>query len=172
MDTIFLDTETTGLNRDGSDRIVEIAILDAAGSPLMDTLINPGRRIPPEASKVHGITAGMVGSAPRIEDIENRILDIVAGKHLVIYNSAYDLPFLPAMVQSAPALVDCCMERFAAHYGDWNSYHGNYKWKPLDFAARFIGYQWTGTAHRAMADALACRAVWFFLDHVQDWRVA
>lgn len=172
MDIVFLDTETTGLNQDGSDRIVEIAIVDAAGSPLMDTLVNPGRRIPPAASKVHGITAGMLTTAPRIEDIENRILDIVAGKQLVIYNSAHDLPFLPTMVQAAPARVDCCMVRFAEHYGEWNSFHGNYKWKPLDFAAKFIGHKWTGTAHRAMADALACRAVWFFLDHIQDWKVA
>lgn len=172
MDTIFLDTETTGLNRDGSDRIVEIAIVDAAGSPLMDTLINPGRRIPPEASRVHGITAGMVASAPRIEDIENKLLDIISDKRLVIYNAAYDLPFLPDMVRASTGDVDCCMIRFADHYGEWDSYHGNNKWKPLDFAARFIGYEWTGKAHRAMADALACRAVWYFLDHVQDWKVA
>ena len=42
------------------DRIVEIALVDEEGNVLLDTLVNPNRRIPVEASRVHGITDQMV----------------------------------------------------------------------------------------------------------------
>jgi DNA polymerase III epsilon subunit-like protein len=99
------------------------------------------------------------------------LTDALSGRHLVVYNLDYDLGFLPALVAGAPRKMSCAMIRFAEHFGDWDEFHGNYRWKSLDFAARFIGYQWVGKAHRAMADALACRAVWHFLDHVRDWEV-
>ena len=41
MDTVYLDTETTGLYPEHGARIVEIAILDDDGRPLLDTLVDP-----------------------------------------------------------------------------------------------------------------------------------
>ena len=57
-DPIFLDTETTGLDKYAE--LCEIAILDAAGHILMDTLVRPLTLISPEASAVHGIIDRMV----------------------------------------------------------------------------------------------------------------
>ena len=34
------------------------------------------------------------------------------------------------------------------------------RWRKLNEAIDEIGYQWEGTAHRALSDTLACRAVW------------
>ena len=36
---------------------------------------------------------------------------------------------------------------------------GDGRWQKLDVACKRVGHQWTGTAHRALADALACRSV-------------
>ncbi|MFJ2900325.1 exonuclease domain-containing protein [Streptomyces sp. NPDC087218] len=58
----ILDTETTGLDYDS--RIVEIAVTTAAGTVLLDTLVNPGAPIPAEAAAIHGITDVMVADAP------------------------------------------------------------------------------------------------------------
>ena len=52
------DLETTGLNP-RSDRIVQYALIgsDVDGSHINQTaLVNPRRSIPPESSRVHGIT--------------------------------------------------------------------------------------------------------------------
>ena len=57
-----------------------------------------------------------------------------------------------------------CMLRFAPVYGEWNQYHGNYKWKSLSTAANYVGYKWKGDVHRALADTLACRAVWNYME--------
>jgi oligoribonuclease (3'-5' exoribonuclease) len=40
VETVYLDTETTGINP-GHDDLVEIAILDDGGSPLVNTLVRP-----------------------------------------------------------------------------------------------------------------------------------
>ena len=42
MQTLFLDTETTGLTPP-NDKLVEIAIVDDGGDTILDTLINPER---------------------------------------------------------------------------------------------------------------------------------
>lgn len=47
------------------------------------------------------------------------------------------------------------MARFNQKYGGKNS---------LANAARIVGHVWTGEAHRALADALACRSVWLHLE--------
>jgi hypothetical protein len=35
----------------------------------------------------------------------------------------------------------------------------------LDIAAKHVRHRWTGSAHRALADAQACRSVWLFLEN-------
>jgi len=38
-------------------------------------------------------------------------------------------------------------------------------------AAKFIGHKWNGNAHRTLADAMACREVWLFLDKHESAKV-
>src|SRR3972149_6945856 len=55
----FLDVETTGLDPYLGDRVCEIAILKTRSGKILDkfeTLINPGRGMPPQAVSVNGIT--------------------------------------------------------------------------------------------------------------------
>ena len=59
---VILDTETTGLYDPA--RIVDIAVTTAAGDVLLDTLVDPGVPIPPEATAVHGITDADVAGKP------------------------------------------------------------------------------------------------------------
>ncbi|MCP3870763.1 MAG: hypothetical protein GY703_22255, partial [Gammaproteobacteria bacterium] len=44
-----------------------------------------------------------------------------------------------------------------------NHNKNNYKWKKLAFAADYVLYRWQGTAHRAIHDCMATRAVWHYL---------
>jgi DNA polymerase-3 subunit alpha (Gram-positive type) len=94
--TIF-DTETTGLNPESGDRIVEIAAVRIKGDlRLADftTLVNPERPICEEAFQVNRITADLLVNAPKIEEILPKFLDFIAGTCLCSFNAAFDLGFL------------------------------------------------------------------------------
>lgn len=92
LNPVFLDTETTGLG--DSDRIIEIAIVDMQGTPLLNSLINPGMQIPAEASRVNGITNNMVTNAPLWREIWPKVEEILRGRLIGIYNAEYDLRML------------------------------------------------------------------------------
>ena len=59
MREIVLDTETTGLNPSGGDRIVEIGCIELvnhlATGEVYHQYINPERDMPEGAFKVHGL---------------------------------------------------------------------------------------------------------------------
>ena len=93
--TVF-DLETTGMSP-VNDRIVEIAALrvDLTGEfSEYHTLLNPGRKIPPGASRVHHITDEMVADAPRFQHIGHDFLEFARNSTLVAHNARFDLSFL------------------------------------------------------------------------------
>ena len=93
--TVF-DVETTGRSP-VYDRIVEIGALriEKDGSESrFSTLINPGRRIPYSASRIHHITNDMVVTAPRFEEIAQDFMTFISGSKLVAHNARFDLSFL------------------------------------------------------------------------------
>lgn len=151
---LYLDTETTGFSAYAGDAIVEIAIVDDTGRTVIDTLVNPGCHIPWQARNVHGITDSMVRRKPTLEQLLPRICELIAGEHLVIYNAAFDTQFFPDRLRQA-RMVSCAMTRFADVLGG--------PWQKLEVAAHHVGHRWTGDAHRALEDALACRSVWLWL---------
>ena len=58
---VVLDLETTGANPHGKDtEIIDIAIVDEDGIPLVSTLVRPSVAIPEEVTAIHGITDEMV----------------------------------------------------------------------------------------------------------------
>jgi DNA polymerase-3 subunit epsilon len=151
---VYLDTETTGLSAASGDTIVEIAIVDHNGRPLIDTLVNPQRAIPWQATKVHGIRDDMVRGKPTLGQILPDIRNAIRGKELVIYNASFDVSFFANRLADAAA-VRCAMKAFNAARGG--------RPHKLATAAEHVGHAWSGTAHRALADALACRSVWEWL---------
>ncbi len=120
METVYLDTETTGLSPGNGARIVEIAILDDDGRPLLDTLVNPDCEIPDEASSIHGITDRMVADAPTFASLDSEITSVTSGRHVVIYNAGFDTRFFPDGLERA-GRVSCAMLAFAEEYGEKES---------------------------------------------------
>lgn len=94
---VFLDFETTGTNV-AEDKIVQIAMLKVHPSgekEVKKTLVNPGKPIPPGATKVHGITDEMVENSPSFKQLSKGILAFIAGCDLAGYNSdRFDIPLL------------------------------------------------------------------------------
>lgn len=161
-DTLFLDTETTGLGY-GAE-IVDIAVLDADGNALLETLVRPNRPIPHEASRVHGITDDLVIHAPSWPDVHRELTGLIDdARRIVIYNKQFDVGIMRQVSQEARlpelrARWECAMEAFAKYRGEWNFKYGNWRWHKLDNAARMFGV-YAPQAHRARADAALCRQV-------------
>jgi DNA polymerase III epsilon subunit family exonuclease len=94
--TIF-DTETTGLEPESGDRIVEIAAFRFRGEDKIatfQTLINPHRPISAAAFEVNKITQDMLQSAPGPEAAIPRFLDFIKNTCLCSYNATFDIDFL------------------------------------------------------------------------------
>lgn len=150
--TVFVDTETTGLNQDGTDEVLEIAIVDSDGVTLLNTLVCPARHTAwPEAQKIHGICPQDVANAPTMASLLPKIAAICTGKMVVFYNAPFDTSFFP--VNFFPSAA-CAMRR----YSELNS--AGASWVKLSDAATESGYSALGKYHRAQADALACRHIW------------
>lgn len=133
-DWVVLDTETTGLG--GDDQIVQIAIIDCQGTPLLNTLVKPTISIPAEASRIHGITNEMVQDAPSWPVVRELVRAAIKDKIVLIYNAEYDTRLIrqcdrvhgcePFDFQYA-----CAMEQYSQWVGEWNDWHGNYRWQRL-----------------------------------------
>src|SRR5690606_35895048 len=87
---------TTGL--EDSDRMVQIAGLRIARGRLtgesFETLVNPGRAIPPRATAIHGISDAMVADAPGPDMALTSFHHFAQDAVLVAHNAPFDMGML------------------------------------------------------------------------------
>lgn len=91
------DVETTGLEPNSGDRIVEIAAVKAEGERIIDrfhSLINPDVPISHAAFEVNGISSEMLKNAPKPDKIIPKFMDFVKRNVLFAYNANFDAGFL------------------------------------------------------------------------------
>lgn len=96
--TVF-DTETTGLNPSKGDEIIQIGATRILNGKLLqgegfEQLVDPQRSLPPESSKIHGITPEMLVGQPVITKVLPALHDFAADTVLVAHNAAFDMRFL------------------------------------------------------------------------------
>lgn len=100
MREIILDTETTGLNPEKGDRLVEIGCLEIINRiPTGQTLhlyINPQRDMPEEAFRIHGLSIEFLSDKPLFAEIADAFLAFIGDSPLVIHNGSFDLAFINA----------------------------------------------------------------------------
>ncbi|OUS05624.1 DNA polymerase III subunit epsilon [Rhodobacterales bacterium 52_120_T64] len=100
MREIVMDTETTGLDPNSGDRIVEIGAVELFNHmPTGKTYhqyINPQRDMPEGAFAVHGLSAEFLSDKPLFKDIAQEFLDFAGDSKMVIHNAAFDMKFLNA----------------------------------------------------------------------------
>jgi DNA polymerase III epsilon subunit-like protein len=154
-DALFLDTETTGLDEDA--QIIEIAILDRHGNPLIDTLVRPTVEIPADAMAIHGITNEMVANAPAWPEIHSQVGAVLHGREVIAYNAAFDVRLLEQDARrhkmTPPSFVPrCAMEASLRVAGLWAT---GKTFERLETALSRVGALRQGTAHRAKDDCLS-----------------
>jgi len=100
MREVVMDTETTGLDPDTGDRIVEIGGVELYNhmptGRVYHQYINPERDMPEGAFAVHGLSAEFLSDKPVFKAIADAFLEFVGDAKLVIHNASFDMKFLNA----------------------------------------------------------------------------
>ena len=104
MYEVFLDTETTGLSFRDGHKIVEIACIETKDliptGNVFHKLINPKRRMPEEAFKVHGFSEEFLKDKETFDKISDQFLSFIKEKKIIIHNASFDLGFLDGELSS------------------------------------------------------------------------
>ena len=149
--TLIVDVETTGLlTKDPKTEVVSISIINTAGIPVLSCLVNPGRPIPLEVQKVHGIDDRMVKDCPPWSIVGRWVTNTLLEKHVVCFNAGFDVHLITTLFQRyeqpIPEFeVSCAMEAYSAFVGEWSKSKGDYKWQKLPKLAY-------GKAHDSLID--------------------
>lgn len=112
MRQIFFDTETTGLDPDKGDRVVEIGCVEMVDRQLtgrhLHLYLNPERDMPEEAFRVHGLSAEFLSDKPKFAEVARQVTEFLAGAQIVIHNAAFDVGFMNAEFAriGAPPVAD------------------------------------------------------------------
>lgn len=94
---VVFDIETTGLNTE-TDQIIEIGAVKLEYGKIVeyyDTLIDPNREIPPDASRINHIYDDDVKNSPYIEDVLGFFMEYIKGYKLIAHNgNGFDFKIL------------------------------------------------------------------------------
>jgi DNA polymerase-3 subunit epsilon len=149
-----VDVETTGMRAGASDRITEIAVVVVHGGRrevVFDSLVNPGRPIPPAICAITNITNEMVQRAPTFAEVADQVLAALAGRVFVAHNARFDWGFISAEVRRARDLAldgpRLCTVRLARRLVKGVRSCG------LDNLTQYFGFA-NPARHRAAGDAL------------------
>lgn len=110
MREVVLDTETTGLDPRTGDRVVEVGAIELVGHVAtgrrFHAYLNPGRPMPEEAFKVHGLSDAFLADKPTFDAVAGELLDFLGDAPLIAHNAGFDMAFLSAELVRAgrPAL--------------------------------------------------------------------
>lgn len=155
---VAFDLETTGIDFE-KDRIVQIALVRVEPDgrrATFATLVNPQRPIPPEATRIHGISDLDVQDAPLFAQIRIQVEEIFKNADLAGFNSVkFDLPLLQAELKRAGGLLDL---RGVRHLDAMRIFHAMER-RDLTAACRFYCGKDFAAAHDALADAEAALEV-------------
>ncbi|MCJ7624506.1 MAG: 3'-5' exonuclease [Anaerolineaceae bacterium] len=168
---IYLDTETTGLK--DNDEIVEIAIIDHDGSILFDELVRPAKKIPFDATRIHGITDSMVASARKWPVIWPLVRIIIISRMTGIYNAEYDVRMMKQSFTNYGLPWKDTLRTFdvialySKYYGEWDSRRASYRYQSLKKAGGHFRIP-LQNSHRAKDDCLLTRDV---LHHIANSKI-
>jgi DNA polymerase-3 subunit epsilon len=151
---VVFDLETTGVDL-ANDRIVQLAMIRVepeGGEEVFESLVNPERPIPPEATKVHGITDDDVRDQPTFAQIRGPVERMLAGADLAGFNSiAFDQPMLRAELDRVGSTLDLA----AARHLDAMVIFKRMERRDLTAAYQFYCDKELRDAHSALADTRA-----------------
>jgi DNA polymerase III epsilon subunit-like protein len=154
---VFVDVETTGIDAK-TNAVVEVACQLVDGGRLVATfesLVDPGRPIPPFVTGIHGIDDAMVRGKPTLGEIVPTVLRLADGAVVVAHNAAFDRRFLTCLAGHPSA----CSWRLASRVVPEAPNHKNQTLRAF-FGVR-DPHLHGRRPHRALADVIVTRHVFF-----------
>ena len=98
MRELVLDTETTGLDPENGDRIVEIGIIELNNhiktGRQFHYYINPERESDIKAEKIHGLSRDFLSDKLKFRDIAEELVEFISDSKIIIHNAKFDVSFL------------------------------------------------------------------------------
>ena len=154
---VALDLETTGLNPK-NDLIIEIGAVrfnENGVEAEWDTLVNPGRPIPPQITQLTGISNQMVMNAPFIQEVLPDFAAFVGDSPVLGHNIDFDLAFLNRHnILTRNEKIDT-YEMASVLLPTASRYN-------LEALAQSLGFP-PDEAHRALEDSRTCYQVYQYL---------
>ena len=131
MREIVFDTETTGLDPNQGDRLVEIGCIELVNrfpsGRTFHCYFNPERDMPEPAFKVHGLSIDFLEDKPLFVHKVEELIEFLGDAPLIAHNAMFDLGFLNAELERAKKsvvsrerLVDTLMLARRKHPGGSN----------------------------------------------------
>lgn len=98
MREIIFDTETTGLDPQSGDRMVEIGCVEMVNrvetGSTFHAYFNPERSMPSAAEAVHGLSDAFLANKPLFAQQASELLEFLGDSPLVAHNAGFDIGFL------------------------------------------------------------------------------
>ncbi len=159
-----IDTETTGLDPAGGDEIVAIGAVRIVRNRIVhedcfEQLVNPGRDIPFEAYRIHGIDPTMVSDKPDIDTVLPALKRFVSDTVIVGHDVGFDMKMIKmkekssAAVFNNPVLDTLLLSAML---------HPIYKQHNIESIAARLGVNIVGR-HTALGDAVAAAEIFLKL---------
>lgn len=153
--TVIIDTESTGiLSKDPDTEICQVSVINVEGKPLVSLMVKPNKPMGEEVIGIHKITNEQVAGQPTFPQIAKVLSFILEGKHVVCYNSAFDVKLLWTLFKKynlpVPKVsgVSCAMEKYSEFKMEWNEKKDGFKWHKLPKLA-------AGEAHDSLVDCMS-----------------
>ncbi|MCL4671551.1 MAG: DNA polymerase III subunit epsilon [Sphingomonadaceae bacterium] len=104
MREIVFDTETTGLDPQSGDRMVEIGCVELVNrvetGATFHAYFNPQRDMPAQAEAVHGLSAAFLSDKPLFGALADDLMAFLGDAPLIAHNAAFDFGFLNAELKA------------------------------------------------------------------------
>ena len=159
---VSLDIETTGTHSK-NDKITELGASKIKNGCIIDrleTLVNPGRYIPYEVSRLTGLEDETVENAPVIQECIPQFLDFIGNDILIAHNASFDIRFINASLleMGLPQLENTilCTYKLGKRFLPGLRKHS------LNTLAQYFGIV-NASPHRAGSDAATCAHIFIAL---------
>jgi DNA polymerase-3 subunit epsilon len=154
---IVIDTETTGLDPNNGDRLIELGCIEIVNriptGREFHRYLNPERDIHRDAIDVHGLTSDFLKDKPLFKDVVDEFLAFLDAAPLVAHNASFDIAFINAELARSgrpPLTFDRVVDTLALarrrHPAGPNSLDALCKRYGIDLSAR--------TKHGALLDSM------------------
>ena len=163
---VFLDLETTGLDVVTGDSLCEVGAFKVREEKIVDefhSLVNPGKKMPSQAYKIHKISDQELKDAPCFEEIADKLISFLNGCVVCAYNVGFDVGFINYQLRKMgrltlelPAIDILSMARDLLKLPRYN----------LETTAKFLNVDCGQGIHRALSDALIAYRVFLKLNNI------